>query len=118
MSELDKDYGDCSVSNNKMDLTFTKEANSRNTNIAPGHQMSPSRVVHAGKAIHPVNHNHEKVKGPLNNSSHTDQWLDLVRNLKEEIQSLKVGLRRSEDLRKGMELRMSQMQEIWIRLQM
>ena len=111
MSELDKDFGDNSRSNIKMDIPSPKEANSCKTNIAPDHQLSTSKVVNSGKTKLPVNLKHGKVKGSPNNSSHTDQLLDLVQNLKEEIKSLKVGLKKSEDLRKGMGLRMAQMQD-------
>ena len=41
----------------------------------------------------------------------SDELLLLVRTLKEEILSLKLGLKKSEDLRKGMGLRIAQMQK-------
>ena len=54
-----------------------------------------------------------KPRPPLQGSSYsvsTEQLLDLVDKLKNEISGLKLGLKKSENLRKGMELRMAQMQ--------
>ena len=86
-------------------------ANSLKTKFVGGGQVSFRGFVDSRKTKSPGDLRQGKVQGFPNNSGQSDELLVLIRNLQEENHSLKLGLKKSEDLRKGMELRIAQMQK-------
>ena len=128
-SETDKTYGGCFGSQgNKSHLTPKRESNS--TNIfsplinnegyvsgfpLPEEVKSESDCARVPKPKVRVSSSRVmKTQAPqlgLNHSVNADHLMTLVEDLKEEISALKLGLSKSENIRKVMELKLAKLQE-------